>query len=127
MSEKVIVAKHSSEEGTYTSYVIGFVSSIVLTIIAYFLVVNRTISNRWALTIVIGFLAIIQCIVQLRLFLHLGSEAKPKLRLLVFGFMLTVVLILVGGSIWIMYNLNNRMTTPREINTYMQKQDDGGL
>jgi cytochrome o ubiquinol oxidase operon protein cyoD len=101
--------------------------SLVLTLTSYLLTVHHVISGKWALACVVAGLALVQCVIQLTLFLHLGQEAKPKLRLLVFGFMLTVVLILVGGSIWIMHNLNDRQMTPKFINNYMQSQDDGGL
>jgi cytochrome o ubiquinol oxidase operon protein cyoD len=124
---KAIISSHEVEQGSYRSYITGFVLSLILTLSAYLMVVNHFISNKWAFTIVLGGLALIQCVIQLILFLHLGRDANPKLRLAVFGFMMTVILILISGSIWIMYNLNNRMMTPRQINTYMQNQDDGGL
>jgi cytochrome o ubiquinol oxidase operon protein cyoD len=124
---KTLIASHEIEQGSYRSYIAGFVLSLILTITSYLLTVHHVISGKWVLAIVVAGLALTQCIIQLTLFLHLGQEAKPKLRLLVFSFMLTVVLILVGGSIWIMHNLNNRQETPAYINNYMQQQDDGGL
>jgi len=124
---KTIISAHEVEQGSYRSYVTGFVLSLVLTLTSYLLTVHHVISGKWALACVVAGLALVQCVIQLTLFLHLGQEAKPKLRLLVFGFMLTVVLILVGGSIWIMHNLNDRQMTPKFINNYMQSQDDGGL
>jgi heme/copper-type cytochrome/quinol oxidase subunit 4 len=61
----------------------------------------------------------------MKLFLHLGNEAKPRLKLLVFGFMALVVMILVFGSLWIMYSLNYRMPTQSQINSYMNSQNGG--
>ena len=127
MNKQSIVSLHDPERPTYRSYVIGFVLSLVCTMAAYLLTVNHVLSQSWALAIVIAVLAITQAVTQLTLFLHVGHEAKPRIKLLVFGFMLTVVLILVGGSIWIMHNLNGRQETPAQINNYMEQQDDGGL
>jgi cytochrome o ubiquinol oxidase subunit IV len=124
---KVIVSSHELSQAKYKSYVIGFGVSLACTLSAYLLVINHLLSANWALALIVGGLALIQAIVQLTLFLHLGQEAKPKFKLLVFGFMLSVVIILISGSIWIMYSLNYRMMTPSRINNYMQSQDDGGL
>jgi cytochrome o ubiquinol oxidase operon protein cyoD len=123
--EKVIIGEHSPIQGSYKSYVIGFLLSLACTLIAYTLVTHNALSGKWALAILVAVLALIQFFTQMTLFLHLGHESKPKYKLLVFGFMVTVVLILVSGSIWIMYNLNYHMMTPSQINNYMSKQDGG--
>lgn len=87
------------------SYLLGFLLSLGLTLVAYFMV-SRHVGSSGVLTASIVGLALAQLMVQLKFFLHLGSEAKPRWNLLVFGFMLGVLLILVFGSLWIMYNLN---------------------
>jgi cytochrome o ubiquinol oxidase operon protein cyoD len=121
---KSVISSHEIEQGSYRSYVTGFLLSLALTLGSYALVVNHALSSKWGLAILVSGLALIQCAIQLTLFLHLGKETKPRLRLLVFCFMFGVVLVLVSGSIWIMYNLNNRMKTPNQVNQYMQSQDD---
>lgn len=108
---------------TLRSYVIGFIWSIGLTLIAYGLVVYRTFSPALLVAAVIG-LALIQFLIQLLFFLHLGRETKPRWKLFVFLFMVMVVAILVFGSLWIMNNLNYRMT-PGQINTYLNNQGGG--
>src|SRR5687767_10328148 len=97
-----------SSRGSRMSYVIGFVVSVVLTLTAYFAAVGRLMPVRMTVAIITG-LALVQLAVQLRLFLHLGQEAKPRWNLVAFGFMVLVVAILVGGSLWIMNNLNYHM------------------
>lgn len=120
-NELIAASAHDAEHGTFRLYISGFVSSIVLTLAAYLLVVHHTFASRLLIgTIVV--LALIQFLVQMFFFLHLGRESKPRWKLLVLGFMIMVVLILVIGSLWIMANLNYRMT-PQQINTYMQNQD----
>jgi len=116
----VTVAEHETDRGTLRTYVIGFVASIVLTLGAYLLVTHHLLSRRLLIAAVIG-LALVQFLVQLLFFLHLGRESKPRWKLMVALFMVMVVLILVFGSLWIMTNLNYRMS-PEQINTYMNNQ-----
>lgn len=110
------------------SYVIGFVGSLILTIVA-FVCVQYELLEGTQLLIAIGVLAAIQAIVQLYYFLHLGSEAKPRVRLMTFSFMFLILLIIVGGSVWIMHHLNYNMMqmTPSEKNYYMNSQRDKGF
>jgi cytochrome o ubiquinol oxidase subunit IV len=91
-----------------------------LTFAAYLMVYNHLFSNI-VLTTVIVILALVQFIVQVVFFLHLGRETKPRWKLAVMLFMIMVVLILVGGSLWIMSNLTVRMT-PQQENNYMNNQ-----
>lgn len=93
--------------GNYHSYLLGFGISIILTLIAFFLVYGQLLSG-WYLNLAIVFLGLLQAWVQLDFFLHLGEEAKPQWNFFSFLFMIVVVFILVAGSLWIMYNLMDR-------------------
>jgi cytochrome o ubiquinol oxidase subunit IV len=97
-----------NESLTYKSYVLGFFLSIVLTLGAYFLVVERLFTAESAVYAIIG-LGIVQALIQLVLFLHLGRESRPRWNMLVFLFMVMVIVIIVGGSLWIMDNLDYRV------------------
>jgi len=119
MSQQSNIA--GQERATLTSYIVGFVTSIVLTVEAYLLVAHHLIEGKSLAAAVAG-LAITQFLVQLFFFLHLGRETKPRWKLLVFGMMLVVVMIFVFGSLWIMSNLNYHMT-PKQINNYLNSQD----
>lgn len=106
--------QNNDAHGTAVTYIAGFVLSLVLTLVAYVLVVNQAIPNRdLLLGSVIG-LAIVQFIVQVVFFLHLGREQRPRWNLVVFSFMLMVLFILVLGTLWIMDSLDYQMTTPPE-------------
>jgi cytochrome o ubiquinol oxidase operon protein cyoD len=118
--DKVVVAQHDTNRGTLASYVTGYIFSIYLTFAAYLMVYNHLFSNI-VLTTVIVILALVQFIIQVVFFLHLGRETKPRWKLAVMMFMILVVSILVGGSLWIMSNLNVRMT-PQQENNYMNNQ-----
>jgi cytochrome o ubiquinol oxidase operon protein cyoD len=121
--QKMVISHHDSENGTLKSYITGFAFSIILTITAYLLVVHRAFSADIIVAAIVG-LALVQFLIQLVFFLHLGKETKPRWKLFVLVFMILIVLILVFGSIWIMNNLNYRMT-PEQVNTYLNNQGGG--
>lgn len=107
-----------SEHGSMISYIVGFILSIALTLSSYFLVIQNVFS-KWMLIAFISGLGVMQMIVQLLLFLQLGDEAKPRWNLLAFLFMVLVVFLLVFGSLWIMYNLDDRVmpnASPMQLN-----------
>lgn len=105
------------------SYVTGFVLSVGLTLIAYFSVVEQWLSSGWTVFLLLA-LAVMQFAVQLFFFLHIGRERKPRWKLWTLFTSLLFVLIVVLGSIWIMYNLNYRMM-PGQMEEYLQRQDGG--
>lgn len=95
-------------------HVIGFVLSIVLTLAAYFLVTEHFFSTVNTL-IAIGAMAAIQAYLQLYFFLDLGNEPKPRWNMMHFLFMLLVLVVIVGGSMWIMHHLNYNMMPPMDM------------
>lgn len=68
-------------------------------------------------------IAVVQLIVQVIYFLHIGRGSKWKLR--TFIFTLIVVIIIVAGSVWIMENLNYNMMdmSPHEQQKYMNEHE----
>lgn len=105
------------------SYTYGFVTCIVLTLLAYCIALYDGVSDQLAIAI-IGGLALVQCAVQLRRFLHLGVESRPRWKLAAFAIMLAVLAIIVIGSLWIMDNLSYRMIhSPQEMEQYVESQD----
>ncbi len=113
---------------TLTKYIVGFVLSLLLTLTAFFLVENDLLSGG-ALIWTLGVLALVQMIVQLAYFLHLGDELRPRYKLASFSFMTGILLIIVVGSIWIMDNLNYNMMemSPQQKTDYMNTQRDKGF
>jgi cytochrome o ubiquinol oxidase operon protein cyoD len=94
--------------GTLKAYIIGFLGAIVLTAISFSLVVTKALPND-LLAYTIVSLALVQAVVQLIFFLHVGQEENPKWELLVFYFMLLVLFIVVAGTLWVMNDLNHRV------------------
>jgi len=117
----------TSSHSTLAAYVAGFVLSLTLTIAAFLAVrahVNSghaIFSHQLILPVILS-LAVVQSIVQLVFFLHIGKETRPRWKLLVFLFMISVIGIIVIGSLWIMSSLNVHMT-PQQVNTYLKQQD----
>ena len=106
----------------YKSYVVGFILSVVITVMAYFFVVNHLWPKESLIYIVMG-LAIVQLVVQLIFFLHLGRGGGWKL--ITFFFAVLVVLVVVVGSLWIMNNLDYNMMhmSPEQMDKYMQQNE----
>jgi cytochrome o ubiquinol oxidase operon protein cyoD len=122
MSPKV--SEHNAHPLSLTKYIVGFLSSITLTLAAYLLVTHGGTSKP-LLVGILATLAVVQFIVQMVLFLHVGDERRPRWKLMIMFLMLGVVLILVGGSIWIMNNLNyHMMDSPQQVQKYLKSQDD---
>ena len=94
--------------GTLMSYVTGFILSIVLTVISFGLVVNGHLPRS---SMILGLLgaAVVQMLVHLHYFLHLDTSSAARWNVLALVFTLLIMFIFVGGSIWIMFNLNYRM------------------
>ena len=108
-------------------YVAGFVLAVVLTLAAYAIVELQLFKRDLAVYALVG-LALVQFVVQLVFFLHLGHEHRPRWTMAVFLFTLLVLVIIVLGSLWIMYNLNYNMDmTPEQMDEFMIKQSDKGF
>lgn len=98
----------SSNHGSLKSYIIGFILSILLTVIPYMLVVNHMFSLEFTV-IGIVLLGVVQLLVQLIFFLHLSTAPAHRSALLSFIFTVIILVILVVGTLWIMYNMNYNM------------------
>ena len=91
--------------GTLKSYAIGFGFSLILTLAAYF-AATAHLFGKLGMDLTISGLALLQAWLFLYLYLDLGKEGKPHWNLTVFLFMVMVTVLLVVGTIWIMYHLN---------------------
>lgn len=95
---------HEESHGSLKSYIIGFLLSIVLTIIPIVVVMND-LMERTGTMLVLLVTAVLQFLVQLVFFMHLKEENKPRFNLMALILGLLIVLVIVVGSIWIMtYN-----------------------
>ena len=97
-----------NSHGTVKSYIIGFALSVIITCLAFYIVANEILAPESRIVVLV-LLALIQLLVQLVFFLHLNTSSKARWNLVSFIFTLVVVLILVFGSLWIMFSLNYNM------------------
>ncbi len=99
---------HAPSHGTRKSYVTGFLLSVVLTAIPFYLVMAGVLSNVVTSLIVIA-LAVIQIIVHVIYFLHMDAKSEGGWNLMALIFTAVIVGITLSGSLWVMYHLVNNM------------------
>jgi len=100
---------HTANHGTLNSYIIGFVLAVILTAIPFWLVMTKVIEKSSTAGIVLLVLAAVQVVVHMVYFLHMNSKSEGGWTILALIFTLTLVVILLAGSVWVMYHLNQNM------------------
>ena len=107
---------HDANEahGSYRSYIIGFVLSVVLTVIPFWIVMAEVNIHIWlALTIIFG-LGAAQIMVHVYYFLHVTVKAEDGWQVMSLVFTGILLMIVLVGSIWVMTHLNNNMMPAHE-------------
>jgi cytochrome o ubiquinol oxidase operon protein cyoD len=94
---------------TVKGYVIGFVLSVVLTAIPFWLVMGEVLPSPQATALAIVGFAAVQMVVHMVYFLHMNAKVEGGWSLLALVFTAAVVLIMLAGSIWVMFHLNANM------------------
>jgi cytochrome o ubiquinol oxidase operon protein cyoD len=94
--------------GSLKSYGIGFVLSLVLTVIPFALAMSGAVSRSVAITGICG-AGLVQILVHLHYFLHLDSSSEERWNLLAILFTTFIMTIFVVGTLWVMFTLNSRM------------------
>jgi len=92
------------------AYIIGFILSVVLTVVSFALVIygRGAISTDWIYA-GIAAAAVVQILVQLHYFLHLDRSSEQSWNVQAILMAALIIVILVGGSLWIMTSLHGRM------------------
>ena len=93
---------------TLKGYVIGFVLSVILTAIPFWLVMAKVLPPDATKFIILGFAAV-QVVVHMIYFLHLNAKVEGGWTMLSTLFTIIVVVIMLAGSIWVMYHMNANM------------------
>ena len=101
-------AEHSAH-GTLSSYLLGFVLSVVLTAVPFWLVMSGELGNKQVTALVIMAFAAVQIVVHMIYFLHMNAKSEGGWNMLALVFTIVLVVITLSGSIWIMYHLNSNM------------------
>ena len=96
-------------QGSLRGYLTGFVLAAILTIIPFWLVMGHVFSSHWLTITIVLLLAVVQIFVHVIYFLHLDTHSEGGWNMLAFIFTIVLVVIVLGASIWVMYNENALM------------------
>ncbi len=99
----------SAVHGSMKDYVIGFVLSVILTAIPFWLVMNNVIKDSSTLGLVIIGFAAVQMVVHMVYFLHMNAKSEGGWNMLALIFTVIVIVITLAGSLWVMYHMNKNM------------------
>lgn len=100
--------EYGNRQKTLKAYLAGLTGSILLTLLAFGMVWNGSLSAVSVYT-AISLFAIVQLVVQSACFMRLNATHAGCWNLLPFLFVIMMITFLVGGSLWIMYNLDFNM------------------
>lgn len=95
-------------ERSIRPYVIGLGLALTLTAIPFALVATGALERTLTL-VVIAVAAVIQILVHLSLFLHIGFRSTPRENLAALAFAAVLIVFMIGGTLWIMFDLYWRM------------------
>ena len=94
--------------GSFKDYSIGFILSVILTAIPFWLVMTHQLPPGTTKAVILAFAAV-QLVVHMIYFLHMNSKSEGGWNMM--AMLLTVILlfIVMTGSIWVMYHMNANM------------------
>jgi len=95
--------------GSLRGYVTGFLLSVVLTAIPFWLVMNDVLGNATLTAIVIMAFAAVQIVVHMVYFLHMNGHSEGGWNMMGLIFTIVIVAIVLAGSLWVMFHLNSNM------------------
>lgn len=103
---------HHHDAGPHSSlsgYMTGFVLSIILTAIPFWLVMAKVIADRNTAVLVLGGFAVAQILVHMVCFLHMNGKVEGGWTLLSTIFTVVFVAIAIAGTLWVMFHMNTNM------------------
>ena len=90
-------------------YMTGFVLSVILTAIPFWLVMGKAFNNSSTTALVILGFAAVQIVVHMVYFLHMNARSEGGWTMLALIFTLVLVVITLSGSLWVMFHMNSNM------------------
>lgn len=100
--------------GSLRDYTIGFLLSVVLTAVPFWLVMGDVSWSKQTIAFVIMAFAAVQMVVHMVYFLHMTPKSEDGWTLTSLVFTLILVVITLAGSLWVMYHLDTNMMPGRE-------------
>lgn len=107
-------AHEEGGHGSFKSYVVGFVLSVVLTVIPFWLVMGEPFDSKGLVIAVIFIFGGIQMLVHIHYFLHVNMKAEEGWQAMSIGLTVLLLVIVLVGSIWVMFNLEENMMPAHE-------------
>jgi len=98
----------SIPHGTFRDYAIGFLLSVVLTAIPFWLVMTGVLPKQATGFIIMAFAAV-QIVVHMIYFLHMNGKSDEGWTMVALVFTLILVVITLAGSLWVMHHMNVNM------------------
>jgi cytochrome o ubiquinol oxidase operon protein cyoD len=95
--------------GTLRGYMTGFALAVVLTAVPFWLVMGDVLGDNSTTGIVIMALAAVQIVVHMVYFLHMNTKSEGGWTFISLVFTLTLVVVTLVGSIWVMYHMDQNM------------------
>ena len=99
-------AHGGATHGSRKSYAIGFLLAIALTIVPFGLVMTHASLGT---PLIVAVFALAQIGVHVVYFLHVSRSPEQRWNLMALVFTAIVLCIILGGSLWIMHNLDINM------------------
>ncbi|MEW5423815.1 cytochrome o ubiquinol oxidase subunit IV [Amorphus sp. 3PC139-8] len=99
----------SPSHATLRGYMTGFVLSVVLTAIPFWLVMTDALGDNTLTAMIIMGMAMVQIVVHMIYFLHMDAKSEGGWTMMALVFTLILVVIALTGSLWVMYHLNTNM------------------
>ena len=99
---------HMEAHGSFKDYTIGFILSVILTAIPFWLVMTHQVSPGATKALIIGFAAV-QFVVHMVYFLHMNSKSEGGWNMMAMILTIILLFIVLSGSIWVMFHMNANM------------------
>ena len=100
---------HEAGHGTLRDYMTGFILSVILTAIPFWLVMGGVFESRLLTAVLVMGLAAVQIVVHMVYFLHMNTRSEGGWTMLALIFTIIIVVIALSGSLWVMHHLNANM------------------
>lgn len=94
---------------TLKGYLTGFILSIVLTAIPFWLVMSGVIADKSLTGLIIMAFAAVQIVVHMIYFLHMNTSSEQGWTMMALIFTIVMVVIALAGSLWVMHHLVTNM------------------
>jgi cytochrome o ubiquinol oxidase subunit IV len=100
---------HQASHGSYKSYMTGFILSVILTAIPFWMVMTGAIENKALMAGLVMAIGAVQIVVHMIYFLHMNTKSEGGWTIMALMFTVTIVVIALAGSLWVMHHLNVNM------------------